>query len=268
MKKIFTKFFFITIFISVLIFSVYSNNALAETNSCPQNIDQLKVNDQCKIELIKLHPTQAEIGLYQVRYNIALLNLINAGKSKKYHDIDEYLQRKIIPVVIGSNNIIYMVDKHHSLRAIWEYFNHNPDQKVYIKVIQDWSKEPNFWQKMQENNYTYLGSDNHKITPEKLPKNIGDLINNNYRSAVSLAAKWTYLQEPKGEAKYFYQFKWGDCLQKLGFLLPSDIQLDEIYATAAFLHREDNQAKFPTVCHLDAPQEVGIEDFILDLETK
>jgi hypothetical protein len=54
----------------------------------------------------------------------------------------------------------------------------------------------------------------------------------------------------------------------LGFLLPSDIQLDEIYATAAFLHSEDNRSKFSRVCHLDAPEEVGIEDFILDLETK
>ena len=119
---------------------------------------------------------------------------------------------------------------------------------------------------MQENNYTYLGSDEHLINPQKLPNNIGELVNNNYRSAVGLAVKWTYFEQPKGEAQYFYQFRWGDCLQKLGFSLPANIQRDDVYVTAAFLHNQENQAKFTNVCNLTPPQESSLEDVIRKLE--
>jgi len=243
-------------------------NALAKIETCPNNINKLEVGDECKIEIINLHPTQREIGLYQVKYNEILLDLIIEGKSKKYDSIKDYLIKQIVPVVIGPNQILYMVDRHHTLRGIWEYFNHDPEQKVYIKIIHYWSKEKNFWQKMKASNYVYLGSNNQQITPEQLPSQIGDLINNNYRSAVGLAVTWTYFHEPKGEAKYFYQFKWGDCLQKLGFSLPTELQRDEIYATAAFLHSEENQAKFPSVCNLNTPEEISIKDFISELESK
>jgi hypothetical protein len=237
------------------------------TKSCPQNVNKLTVGDECKIEIINLHPTQSEIGIYQVKYNEALLGLIEAGKSPKYANIQEYLTKKTVPVVIGPNNTLYMVDRHHTVRAVWDYFAHASQPKIYIKIIQNWSEAPDFWQKMKTNNYTYLGSNNQEINPEELPDNIGKLVNNNYRSAVGLAVKWTYLEEPKGEAQYFYQFKWGDCLQRLGFFLPTNIQRDEVYATAAFLHDEDNQAKFGNVCHLEPPHEMSLEEVITELES-
>ncbi len=258
MKKIFI-YCLLSLIISCLFFP---HIAWAKTKSCPNNVAQLEVGNECEIEIIKLHPTQSEIGMYQVKYNQALLAVIEAGDSKKYNDIKEYLKKKVVPVVIGPNNILYMVDRHHTVRGIWEYVNHDPQQKVDIKIIKNWSQEPEFWVKMIANNYTYLGSENNHITPAQLPAKIGDLVNNNYRSTVGLAVKWTFLEQPKGEAKYFYQFKWGDCLQKLGFSLPATIQQDEVYATAAFLHNEDNQAKFASICNLEAPQEKSLEDVI------
>jgi len=262
------KKFIISFLISSIISVFYFTNlAQASSKNCPNNINLLKVGDECQTQIVNLHPTQQEIGIYQVNFTKTLLQIIEAGKSQKYKNLDQYLEKKVIPVIIGDNNILYMIDKHHTLRAIWEYFNYNREQKVYIKVIDNWSQENNFWQKMEKNNYVYLGGENKKIHPQQLPDEIGKLINNNYRSAVGLAAKWTYLQQPKGEAKYFYQFKWGDCLQKLGFILPPEIQRDEIYATAAFLHDQNNQDKFSTVCNLEPPQEVSVEDIIIDLET-
>ena len=103
-----------------------------------------------------MHPSQAKVGMYQVKYNLELLKLIDNNESSEYKSIREYLKRtKVVPVVIGPNNIFYMVDRHHTMRGIWDYYQQDIERKVYIKVIKNWSNKQNFWQEMKANNYTY-----------------------------------------------------------------------------------------------------------------
>ncbi len=265
MKKIkkILLFFFFFLFFSVANFVLITS---ANADTCNLKTETIKVNEICEIDISKLHPTQAKIGLYQVNYDIELLKLINEGKSSKYKTIKDYLKAKIVPVVIGDNNIFYMVDRHHTIRAIWDYFDSKNKPKIPIKIVQNWSSKKDFWQQMKSNNYTYLGVGKDEINPSQLPKNIGELTNDNYRSAIGLAVNWTFLKEPKGEEKYFYQFKWGNCLQKLGFNLPAKIQRDEVYATAAFLHDEKNQTQFKNSCNLTILESESFDDMIQVLE--
>jgi hypothetical protein len=249
-----------------LIFKLSALPVEAKIKSCPLNPSKIDLEEICKIEIGKLHPTQAKVGMYQVKYNQALLEVISQQESDKFDSIENYLQKKQVPVVIGPGNIYYMVDRHHTMRSIWDYYQGNPQIKVYIKVIKNWSKKKNFWQEMKENNYTYLGASGTEINPNQLPTNIGDLTNDNYRAAVGLAVKWAFFDSPKGEAKYFYQFKWGNCLKDLGFKLPEKLDRDKIYATAAFLYNNDNQAKMAKICNLQITKGREFKDIVRTLE--
>lgn len=255
---------FLTISLSLFLPSL--SVSAKKIDSCPVNINKIKLEEECKISLGSLHPTQAKVGMYQIEYNLALLNLIDDNKSDRYDSIKDYLKDKVVPVVIGPNNIFYMVDRHHTLRAIFDYYKGDLDTKVYVEFIENWSNKNDFWQAMKDNNYTYLGVGKDEINPNQLPENIGELTNDNYRSAVGLAVKWAFLEKPKGNAVYFYQFKWGNCLKQLGFNLPEKIDREDIYSTAAFLYNEDNQAKFANVCNIEITQPKSLKSIAKKLE--
>ena len=54
-----------------------------------------------------------EIGL-QLAYNYISYQL----RSEK--EMEQYLKKKEIPVIIGPNNKFYLIDRHHLLYALWE----------------------------------------------------------------------------------------------------------------------------------------------------
>lgn len=246
------KNFLLSVFCFLVFTFIYPHFwASATINNCSLNPNKIKIEETCQIAIAKLHPTQANVGMYQVQYNMELLKLINNKKSQKYDSIKNYLKAKTVPVVIGPKNKLYMVDRHHTMRAVWDYFKQNDEQKVYIKVIQNWSNKKDFWEAMKTNNYTYLGTENSEISPDQLPENIGSLGNDNYRAAVGLAVKWAFFEKPKESEIYFYQFKWGNCLKKLDFKLPEKLNRNDIYATAAFLHNQDNKSKMKSYCQIN-----------------
>lgn len=249
-----------------LIVLLQSLSVSAKINNCPVNLANLKIEENCLISIGELHPTQAKVGMYQVYYNQELLKFIEDHKSPKYKSINEYLKDQVIPVIIGANNKMYLIDNHHTVRAIWDYYKADKNTKVYIKVIKNWANKKDFWEEMKANNYTYLGASGAEIKPSQLPENIGGLTNDNYRSAVGLAVKWAFFEKPKGDAKYFYQFKWGNCLKQLNFKLPEKINREDVYATAAFLYNQENKGKMKRICNVSITDGESFSDMIKVLE--
>ncbi len=60
-----------------------------------------------KMKLSDIRPTQAVVGMIEVE------DKINELKKKSPTDLDQYLQEKIAPVVVGFNRQHCIIDRHH-----------------------------------------------------------------------------------------------------------------------------------------------------------
>lgn len=261
MKKV------ILLLITIAILLILSDSPVtAKITDCSAEYSNIPINTQCQVNIGDLHPTQANIGLYQVEYTKAWLKLIDSGKSQIFPSIDELLNQQIVPVVIGPEGILYMVDNHHTMRAIWDFYGGDPNIKVSIKFLQNWQDKPDFWAAMQANNYTYLGPPGEQINPREIPSSIGDLTDDPYRAAVGMAMQWGLFEKPQGEAKYFYEFKWGDCLKKQGFDLGEELDRSEIFRTIAFLYELTEQNKITRFCNVPVPEGKTLAEISQHLE--
>jgi hypothetical protein len=150
-----------------------------------------------------LNPTQISVGYEQVEEK--MFKLINLKKN-----LDKYLKERVVPVIAGPNNKLYIVDHHHLCHALLKL----QLDKVFIKVIKDWSEytESDFWNKMKEKEKIWQYDETGKYLElpefiEKLPKHIIDLKNDPYRSLAGLVRKH------KGYNKVwvpFSEFRWAN----------------------------------------------------------
>ncbi|MGB5596658.1 MAG: ParB/Srx family N-terminal domain-containing protein [Crocosphaera sp.] len=243
--------------------------AVAKVDNCSTDFSNFAVGTQCQVSINKLHPTQSNVGMYQIEYNKALLEVIDEGKSDEYSSIKDYLKDKEIPVVVGPGGNLYLTDRHHTLRGIWEYYEGNPNIKVDIKVIENWQNKTNFWEAMKQNNYTYLGAAGREINPDELPSSIGQLGNDPYRSAIGMGQKMGFLKKPKdkqGNDIFFYQFKWADCLKQFGLKLDEDIDQFEVYQTLALMNNPEILEQWNDMCTVPKPKVKSLKSIVKILE--
>ena len=248
---------------------VISPSVDAKNSTCPTLSSDLKAYSKCQISIDKLHPTQPFVGNYEVKYKDAFLKAIEHGESTKYKTVKEYVDRQIVPVVLGPGNRFYMIDSHHTMKAIWDYYkgkskNHDdPQNSVKIEIHRDWRNKPDFWSTMEKNHYTYLGHPGSTISPKDLPRNLGELKNDPYRAAVGMALKWGFLKRPKGDNKFFYQFKLADCLKEFGLTLPEEINRSHVYQTLAMINdpKYENSPKHKkkSTCKNLQPRKLSLE---------
>jgi hypothetical protein len=152
-----------------------------------------------KPELLDLRPTQFVLGMKEIE---AKVKKINESSTK---ELAKYCDEHVIPVVLGPENQVYMIDHHHFARACWETDTANYD----VEVIKDLSdlKPRKFWNFMIQNGWTYLhdqfGLGPH--TPRALPSDIRCMADDPYRSLA-----WAVLDEGgiKKMKEPFFEFKW------------------------------------------------------------
>ncbi len=164
------------------------------------------------IDLDLLSPTQFNIG------HIAMLDK-KQKIFKKYNKefkgrkkLEKYLIEKAAPAYLASNGRYYIVDKHHTSRALYEA--NIPIKKYPIFLIQNLShlSLSEFFKYLQNVNGLYL-FDNAKgpLDPFKLPLFISDLDNDPYRSL-----SWM-VREGGGYEKRdvnFQEFIWANFFRK------------------------------------------------------
>lgn len=234
-------------------------SADARIAPCPSRPLFLRTPLECRIAIGDLHPTQPVVGTYQVQYQVAFLRVIERGESSNYATVEDYVNQRSVPVVVGPGNQFYMVDSHHTMRSIWEYYQGDPNIRVNIEIIQDWRNRSDFWSAMQAQNYTYLGTPGNRIDPDDLPRNLGELKNDPYRAAVGMALNWGFFERPKGEKIFFYQFKLADCLKEFGLILPDEINRSHVYQTLAMIHDPQYTYGNSSACTIPSPQELSLE---------
>lgn len=149
--------------------------------------------------ILDLKPTQFSLGFKDVDNKI--------DRIKKHgHDAT-----KKVPVVAGPDGLLYIIDHHHFVRAMWECGHHH----VEVDIVANYShlSEKKFWSKMKKMKYVFLldafGKGPH--SPYDLPSSIRCMSDNPYRSLA-----WI-LREAGAFNKStvpFAEFYWAQLLRK------------------------------------------------------
>jgi hypothetical protein len=155
-----------------------------------------------KAIILNLKPTQYAVGMDEVEHRIKEMRKMTP---KALH---EYLHVRKAPVVRGPDSL-YMVDRHHLARALWEMGH----KHIPIEVMADLRKSKNFWTEMIYHNWAYLADQFgrwHPI-PHDLPKNVRCLGDNPWRSLawkVRMKGGFNKTTEP------FAEFQWAELFRK------------------------------------------------------
>ena len=172
-----------------------------------------KTGDVCICSLSELHPTQASVGMTEVRIRSKKLKQEIERSSEDYLS---YLRRRnrIEPVVIGPSNVFYLTDGHHLARALYDL----GQKMAYCKVLDNVSNlQPDaFWKYMKDNNEVYLKDHQGSVIgPSDLPISIGDLHDDPFRSlAGAVRESCGFRNDNKnGPDGNYLEFKWADYLR-------------------------------------------------------
>ncbi len=172
---------------------------------------QSQKGDLCLCEISALHPTQASVGMVEVRIKAEKLK----AKVDKQSEADflSYLRKheKEEPVIIGPGGVFYITDHHHLARALYEI----GVTRTYCTVIDNLSgtKPDAFWSRLEANNEVYLKDQNgNPITPRDLPGSVKDLSNNPFRSLAGAVRESCGFAkgDPSSSGEDYLEFQWAD----------------------------------------------------------
>jgi len=166
-----------------------------------------------------LQPTQMCVGLAEVRSRQRDFSL----ESRK--ERLDYLRGKPVPLVRNRLGQLWMVDRHHRLRALLEM---DPEVTTYGYVVAELESEgrDEALMALQQRGWLYLhdGRGNGPWAPAKLPRSLLGLEDDPYRSLV-----WQLKQEgvikPQRLIPY-HEFRWGAWLRTRPLPPFSSAQLD------------------------------------------
>jgi hypothetical protein len=156
--------------------------------------------------IMKLRPTQSGLGMEEVYHKVKQI------KEMKSHELEEYINQKVVPVVIGPNGELYLIDHHHYAYSM-HLAGHNEVKVNVIKNLSHLSVD-DFWAEMINKKWAWLYLPNGKpIGPKKLPTSLTKLSNDYYRSLA-----WG-VREQKGfnlsaDKVPFFEFMWGSYFRK------------------------------------------------------
>lgn len=166
-----------------------------------------------------LHPTQVSVGYLAVTEKQRRLDTM------KKKELDDYLFEHKVPVVIGIDKKMYILDHHHLCMAA---YNLGIDS-VYVDVVEDWSHMSvlEFWNSMKEKQYVWLYDEHgNEISiedfPQMLPSSIKGCKDDLYRSVAGLVRRAGGYNK---DWKPFAEFKWANYFRKY---MPLSSHLSEL----------------------------------------
>ncbi len=183
---------------------IYSLYFLFATLALPSS---LTARQLCSVEIKKLHPLQYAVGKKEVQSKRREIKKLKKNESKR----KKFLKKKIVPVILGPDRVLYILDHHHTVLALQkEGFDH-----VTIHQIADYSKLSleAFYERVVDKHWVRLKDEKgREIAWQKLEakKGLKDLPNDPYRSLAGM------LRDAGGFEKTetpFYEFLWADFLR-------------------------------------------------------
>jgi hypothetical protein len=160
-----------------------------------------------KVPIMKLHPTQANVGLIEVKKKAEKLEGLSRKEAKEKLKSEAYL----VPVVVGppkrrgGRKRLYPNDHHHESDAALKAGL----KKVYVTKVADLShlSQKDFWAEMVRRKWVYLRSLGKPIKPSDLPKHMTGLGDDVFRS---LAGEVRDGGGYRKNTQPFSEFLWAD----------------------------------------------------------
>eukprot|EP00009_Paramoeba_aestuarina_P002954 CAMPEP_0201506664 /NCGR_PEP_ID=MMETSP0161_2-20130828/550_1 /ASSEMBLY_ACC=CAM_ASM_000251 /TAXON_ID=180227 /ORGANISM="Neoparamoeba aestuarina, Strain SoJaBio B1-5/56/2" /LENGTH=367 /DNA_ID=CAMNT_0047900827 /DNA_START=139 /DNA_END=1242 /DNA_ORIENTATION=+ len=176
----------LTVSVIVVVNVSYGNNEpnTVQSSDYPPCGAELHMGDLCWYPILGLHPTQYSVGFEEIRCKDEELYAFTED------ELDHYLAKKIVPVVLGPDNVPYMLDRHHTSSVV--LFTER-STVMLVQVKEDWSQYSSsvFWQKMIENKWVYLFNPQQTFEqpPQYIPPHVSGLLDDPYRSLAYFARK-------------------------------------------------------------------------------
>eukprot|EP00386_Alphamonas_edax_P008546 GDKI01027956.1.p1 GENE.GDKI01027956.1~~GDKI01027956.1.p1 ORF type:complete len:296 (-),score=83.75 GDKI01027956.1:124-1011(-) len=190
------------------------NTSLRSKMQRKDAVTQLQLGGDPKLveaDVNTLRPTQLVLGFIEVAEKVE--------KLKNANDLQKFLEKRPVPVVLGPDKAMYIIDHHHLVRAAMSA----GVPKVYIQQEADFSdmKEKKFWEKMIDKKWVYLMDENGNgpHPPESFPKSVQELRDDIFRSVA-----WA-VREKEGFVKAdipFAEFAWANYFRKVLKTNPKD----------------------------------------------
>ena len=154
-------------------------------------------------KVLSLKPTQFAVGMLEVEEKI---DIVRSYRKKKRR---EFLDDNPVPVVVGPDGGLYIIDHHHFLAVCY----HLGIEKVRVRVMRDLSKTrmsyTQFWKWMfkTRNAYPFCQFGEGPRKAIYLPKDIRGLADDPYRSLAWFVRKAGAF---KNSDRNFAEFKWAN----------------------------------------------------------
>jgi hypothetical protein len=181
----------------------------------------------------KLRPTQMTLGMHEVGKN---RKAWGAAKSAK---LDVFLERHMVPVVIGPAKELYLIDHHHLARALLD----EKVESVFVTIVDDLSmvKGQAFWTYMEFHGWTHpYDGKGRRHDYADLPKSIAEMVDDPYRS---LSGELRDAGGYAKDAQPYAEFVWADFLRPL--IKAKSIKRDFTAALAvAMRHAKSDEASY------------------------
>ena len=163
-------------------------------------------HDLFEVKVSALQPTQMCVGFAEVWSRQR--DFSEDSKTERL----SYLRGKPVPLVRNKNGQLWMVDRHHRLRALLEM---DPDVTTYGYVISELESDDrdDALAALQQRGWLYLhdGRGNGPWPPSTLPTSLLDLQDDPYRSLV-----WKLKKERRIKPQPlipYHEFRWGSWLR-------------------------------------------------------
>lgn len=156
-----------------------------------------------QVAIAELFPTQVTVGMREV--DIRRIR----WREKRADQAAQYLSSHRVPVVIGPNDLHYMVDRHHLTTALYE----EGVLEVPVSILGDFSGLgfESFWATMESRNWAHpFDDEGHRCPFDGMPTTVANLTDDPFRSlagAVKRAEGYAKNKTP------FSEFRWADFLR-------------------------------------------------------
>lgn len=161
-----------------------------------------------------IHPAQFQVSFMSIRHKSKNIKKMNT------EELQAYLNKKVIPFIIGPDGKKWIIDRHHTSLSLIAARDELASRgialdEIFVKFrfLADKSRLEwhDFFQWMEQKNYIYPFKNGERLPFSSIPKTLGALTDDPYRGYAWFLRKVGFYEK---EDTPFMEFLWADFLRK------------------------------------------------------